>query len=172
MMEPKIMDIQDRKLVGLRIQTALSENKTLALWQSFKPRVKEIGHKTNTHFYSVQIYGTGVAMEAFTPHTLFEKWAAVEVDTFDHVPDGLEKYILSGGKYAVFIHRGPPNAFYKTAEYIFGTWMRNAEYELDERAHFEIMGAQYRLDDPNSEEEIWVPIKVKSKTQHLNNNEE
>jgi AraC family transcriptional regulator len=35
------------------------------------------------------------------------------------------------------------------------------EYELDDRPHFEILGDKYKNNDPNSEEEIWIPIKLK-----------
>ncbi|WP_371811654.1 GyrI-like domain-containing protein [Flavobacterium sp. M31R6] len=42
---------------------------------------------------------------------------------------------------------------------MFRTWIPNSKYDLDHRPHFEILGAKYKKDDPNSEEEIWVPIK-------------
>jgi AraC family transcriptional regulator len=31
-------------------------------------------------------------------------------------------------------------------------------FEVDDRPHFEILGIRYRNNDPNSEEEIWIPI--------------
>jgi AraC family transcriptional regulator len=49
----------------------------------------------------------------------------------------------------------------KTFQYIFGTWLPNSEYVLDNRPHFEILGEKYKNDDPTSEEEIWIPIKAK-----------
>jgi AraC family transcriptional regulator len=30
---------------------------------------------------------------------------------------------------------------------------------LDNKPHFEIMGDQYKNEDPDSEEELWIPIK-------------
>jgi AraC family transcriptional regulator len=36
-----------------------------------------------------------------------------------------------------------------------------SDYSLDSRAHFEILGKKYKHDDPNSEEEVWIPIKIK-----------
>jgi AraC family transcriptional regulator len=33
--------------------------------------------------------------------------------------------------------------------------------EIYDRSHFEIMGEKYKLNDPNSEEEVWIPIKMK-----------
>jgi AraC family transcriptional regulator len=37
-------------------------------------------------------------------------------------------------------------------------------YFLDDRPHFEILGDKYKNGDPDSEEEIWIPIKQKNNT--------
>ena len=159
MMQPKIVDIADRKLIGMRIKTSLSENKTFELWRKFKPRVKEITGRMTTDFYSVQVYGEDFNVENPTPNTMFEKWAAVEVSNFENVPHEMESYTLASGKYAVFIHKGTPNDFPQTAEFIFGKWLPNSKYELNNCPHFEILSDQYKPDDPNAEEQIWIPIK-------------
>jgi AraC family transcriptional regulator len=36
-----------------------------------------------------------------------------------------------------------------------------SNYDLDDRPHFEILGDKYKNGDPNSEEDIWIPIKPK-----------
>jgi AraC family transcriptional regulator len=41
----------------------------------------------------------------------------------------------------------------------FSTWLPDSEYRLDVRPHFEVLGEKYKNDDPESEEEIWIPIK-------------
>jgi AraC family transcriptional regulator len=41
-------------------------------------------------------------------------------------------------------------------------WLPNSAYALDDRPHFEALGEQYKNNDPNSEEEIWIPIKPKA----------
>ena len=78
-MQPKIVEIGELKLVGTKITTSFSENRTFELWGKFRPRVKEIKHRKNTDFHSVQIYQGELNYEEFTPFTMFEKWAAVEV---------------------------------------------------------------------------------------------
>lgn len=46
------------------------------------------------------------------------------------------------------------------AEYIYGSWLPNStEYARDNRPHFEILGEKYKNNDPESEEEIWIPVK-------------
>lgn len=162
MNEPKIVEISERKLIGVRIQTSLCENRTFELWKGFKQKIKEVECKREAGFYSLQNYEGSLEMENFTPTTIFEKWAAVEVDHFDVVPNGLEKYTLREGIYAVFIHQGNESTFSKTVQYIYGEWIPKSEFELDNRTHFQLMGEKYKLNDPNSEEEVWVPIKKKN----------
>ena len=72
----------------------------------------------------------------------------------------METYSLAGGLYAVFDYKGSstdPSIF----QHIFGTWLPNSEYMLDDRPHFEVLGDKFKNNDPNSEEEIWIPIKTK-----------
>ena len=70
----------------------------------------------------------------------------------------MEALILPSGLYAVFHYKGSSsdNSIY---QYIFGTWIPNSDYDLDDRPHFEVLGDRYKNNDPNSEEEIWIPIK-------------
>ena len=70
----------------------------------------------------------------------------------------METFTLPVGLYGVFDHKGLSNDN-SIFQYIFGTWLPNSTYQLDNRPHFEILGEKYRNNDPASEEEIWVPIK-------------
>jgi AraC family transcriptional regulator len=71
----------------------------------------------------------------------------------------MESFILTGGLYAVFIHKGAASEGKRTFSYIFGPWLPASEYSIDDRPHFEILGKKYKNEDPCSEEEIWIPIK-------------
>ena len=153
------MKTAEKKLIGVRAEISLSNDKTRELWQQFMPRRKEISGFLNNGFYSMQVYNKDLDFKNFTPETVFEKWAAVEVANFDSVPEGMEAYTLTSGKYAVFMHKGPAHTFQKTYQYIFGVWLPNSAYELDDRAHFEILEENYNPNDPNAEEEVWIPIR-------------
>ena len=161
-MDYKIETISPKKLIGKRLKMSLAENKTGALWQSFMPRRKEIDNKLNADLFSMQVYENALDyFKNFNPQTVFEKWAALEVTDFDSIPDGMESYTLSGGLYAVFSHKGDNSTANKVFEYIFATWLPESDYALDNREHFEILGEKYKNNDPDSEEEIWIPIKIK-----------
>ena len=161
MQQPKIINIQDRKLIGLSLQTFLAENKTFELWRTFKPRVKEINNRVHTGYYSIQVYNDDFDIRQFTPNIIFEKWAATEVSDFDDTPEGLKDFTLPGGDYAVFIHKGTSQEFPKTAGYIYGEWLPKSKYTLDNRPHFEYIPENNKPNDPNAEEEVWIPIKLK-----------
>jgi AraC family transcriptional regulator len=96
----------------------------------------------------------------FKPTNEFERWAAVEVTTFDNVPTEMETFILHGGLYAVFDYKGL-NTDNSIFQYILETWLPTSDYDLDNRPHFEVLGDKYKNNDPTSEEEIWIPIKTK-----------
>ncbi|HQZ97614.1 MAG TPA: GyrI-like domain-containing protein [Pyrinomonadaceae bacterium] len=160
-MEPKIVEINELCLVGMNIRTSHAENRTFELWSAFKPRVKEIANRVSQDFYSVQIFDKGSNFENFTPMTKFEKWAAVEVSDQEKPPDQMSILIVPAGLYAVFIHHGLPSQFAATAAFIHGKWIPESEFEVGQRPHFDLMGPDYRHDDPNAQEEIWVPIERK-----------
>ena len=47
-------------------------------------------------------------------------------------------------------------------KHIFGRWLPQSEYELDDREHFELLPEGYSPVDPEAEEEVWIPIKRNS----------
>jgi AraC family transcriptional regulator len=159
-MQPRIEELNEKKLAGKRIEMSYAGNKTFELWRSFMPGRKDITNSTGPELYSVEIYPDNF-FSAFNPETQFEKWAAVEVTDFESVPDGMDTMVLPGGLYAIFTHKGPASAVLQTYQYILGTWLPgNGEYMLDDRPHFALMGEKYKNEDPDSEEELWIPVKT------------
>lgn len=165
-MTPRIEILTEKKLIGKRMRMNFSIDKTFELWKSFMPRRKEIKNNLTSEFFSMQVYDKSFDFKNFDADSTFEKWAAIEVADFNTIPDGMECFTLKGGVYAVFIHKGAASTGAKTFQYIFGTWLPKSNYSMDNRLHFEILGEKYKREDPNSEEEIWIPIKRK-KQAHL-----
>ena len=157
-MMPLIIGIDAKKMLGMCLSTNMIDNKTVELWQRFMPRRKEIAHAISTDLFAIQVFDEAYDFGRYNPDALFDKWACVEVGSFDNIPEGFLPFELSGGLYAVFLHKG----FEPSFEYIFGEWLpNNRHYELDNRPHFEILGEKYKRNDEHSEEEIWIPIKTK-----------
>ncbi len=146
------------KMVGSHLTMSMASNRTAELWKSFMTRRKEIHEVIGEEFYSIQFYKPGF-FEPFIVTATFAKWACAAVTDFKMVPHGMETMILPGGLYAVFHHQGAATTGPKTFGYIFGQWLPNSDYMLDDRPHFEVLGKKYRNDDLASEEEICIPIK-------------
>lgn len=157
-MEDRIEKLTEKKLVGLNLKMSLANNQTFLLWNSFMRRKCEIGH-CGDEMYSMQVYEKGY-YDNFNRNNSFVKWACVAVDSFDSVPEGMETYVIKGGEYAVFEYKGNPKNGGEAFRYIFQDWLPKSGYALDDREHFEVLGAKYKNDDDESEEEIWVPIKT------------
>jgi len=160
-MQPRIETLTEKKLLGKRLTMTLANNQTFRLWQSFMPRRKEIRNNLNADLISMQVYPKSFDFTFANLNIEFEKWAAIEVSDFDQVPDEMETFILEGGPYAVFDYKGSSNDP-QIFQYIFGTWLPNSIYTIDNRPHFEILGEKYKNNDPTSEEEIWVPIRQRN----------
>lgn len=160
-MEPRIEILSEKKLIGKYIIMSFIENKTFQLWSSFMPKRKEIKNSIDSNLYSLEVFSEGY-FNNFDPNNTFQKWAAVEVSDFDEIPSQMETLIIPTGLYAVFIHKGPQSEGHKTYHSIFVEWLPNSEYTVDTRPHFAVMGDQYKKEDPDSEEEIWIPITPKA----------
>lgn len=155
-MEPSIEMLTEKTLVGMRMQMSLANNRTGELWRSFMPRRRDIADKVSSDLYSMQVYSQPVDPGDLTQ--VFDKWAAVEVSDGSTIPDGLERFVLSGGLYAVFPYKGSSTDT-TIFRHIFGVWLPGSAYSLDDRPHFEVLGDRYKNADPDSEEDIWIPIK-------------
>lgn len=157
-LKPRFVTTAERKLLGKKMKISLSGNKTTEIWRGFMPQRKLIKNNVNNELISMQVFNG--AMNPGDLNQQFEKWACVEVEDFEGVPDEMHTFILAPGLYAVFNYKGlsSDSSIFK---YIFGTWLPGSGYELDNRPHFEILGEKYKNNDPESEEEIWLPVKEK-----------
>ena len=160
-MKARIETIQEIKLVGKKVRMSLANNQTQKLWQGFMPNRSAITNTGGTAFYSVEVHDSLDFFEQFNPTHEFDKWAAVSVSDYNTIPAELQKLIIPAGLYAVFLYQGKASEAATAYQYIYGNWIPNSDYRLDDRPHFALMGEKYKNDDPTSEEEFWIPIKKK-----------
>jgi len=157
-MQPKIQIFPETKFIGMNSQFSYSDYRIGELWGKFMPRRNEIRNALSVDLFNIQINPENFD---FNPQTEFVKWAVVPVSDFDFIPEAMQTLIIEEGLYAVFNHVGDTSKARETFGYIFGVWLSNSEYELDNRPHFEILGEKYKNNAPDSEEEIWIPVKRK-----------
>ena len=165
-LQPRIENINKKNLIGKSLVMSFANNRTMELWKTFMPLRDQIKNKLSEDLVSLQIYHP-LHFHEFDLNRNFTKWALIEINNFDNIPDGFETFILEGGEYAVFDYKGSSNDN-SIFQYIYSQWLPNSEYELDDRPHFEILGKKYKNNDPESEEEIWIPIKRKDSINNLN----
>lgn len=159
-LQPQIIEAGERKLIGMFLPMSMMENKTGEVWRQFMPLRRTIQNTVNTDLISLQRYAGDVFdMRTFTPHTLFEKWAGAEVTFFENIPDGMQTLTIPAGLFAVFHYKGISAAGAELFRYIFAEWLPASGYAFRGNLHFEILGALYKNNDPDSEEDIWIPIQ-------------
>ncbi len=158
--------LREKKLAGHHLTMSLAQNRTDELWKNFLPKRKLINNLLNQDLISMQQYPPSF-FENFDPGREFEKWAAVEVSDFGNLPAPMEPFILQGGLYALFNYKGSSNDPI-IFQFIFQSWLPGSEYVLDDRPHFEVLGAKYQNNNPDSEEEIWIPVKRKTEVGNTN----
>ena len=158
-LNPRIVTCSGKKLVGKRLTMSLARYRSGELWGRFMPVRKYIHNTVSTDLFSVAVYQPAYFTD-FSPANVFERWAAVEVTDFNTVPPGMETLELPGGLYAVFHYKGrsnDPSVF----QYIYTTWLPASDYRLDDRPHVEVLGPDYKNNDPASEETICIPVQCK-----------
>ncbi|RQO32345.1 GyrI-like domain-containing protein [Taibaiella sp. KBW10] len=160
-MQPRIVSLTEKWLVGLKVNMSYATDQTPALWRCFMPQRNCIDNRLGNDLYSVQCYPEHF-FDTYQPDVIFEKWATVAVAAkTNRIPEGMVCLNIPAGTYAVFDHKGPHTDL-SVFEYIFKEWLpHHASYTLDARPHFEVLGAKYKNGDPDSEEEIWIPVKPK-----------
>lgn len=161
MTEPRIENLPQTQLVGKHLSMSIANNRTVELWRSFMPERGLISNQADDNFYSVEIYPNLQFFASFNPATEFQKWAAVKVSDDSDIPESMESLTIPEGLYAVFPFKGTPANVPQFMQYVFGTWIPASEYQLDDRPHFALMGEKYKNNDPDSEEEFWIPISPK-----------
>jgi len=159
-MTPRIETSIEKKLAGKSMRMSYANYRIGELWGSFIPRRKEISNNLTNDLISMVVYQP-THFANFNPTNEFERWAAVEVANFEKLPEGMETFTLPSGLYAVFLYKGTSTDISNFYQNIFTVWIPNSDYVLDNRPHFEILGEKYKNNDPSSEEEIWIPIKMK-----------
>jgi AraC family transcriptional regulator len=159
-MTPRLETLKEKKLLGKNTLISFANNTTVALWKSFMPRRNEINNRISEAYYSLEVFPEKF-FDHFDPRAEFEKWACVEVSDHGFIPEGMKTLTVPSGLYVVFIHKGLPSEGERTYNYIFREWIPASIYAVDRRPHFAVMGEKYKQDSPDSEEEIWIPVKLK-----------
>ncbi|MBX7181188.1 MAG: GyrI-like domain-containing protein [Bacteroidia bacterium] len=156
-MHPELINNPEIRLIGLKTTISLAQNRIAELWQNFMPQKQFISNPLSNDLYSVAEYPPHY-FSAFNPNIEFHRWACLQVNNFDSIPPRMESLIIPAGKYAVFHYQGLSSDT-SIFQYIYQEWLPASNYILRQSPHFEVLGNQYKNNDPNSKESIWIPIQ-------------
>lgn len=159
MQQPKIVEVGEWLLAGLKMRMSFANDRTSELWRSFRTREAEIKSRVGSVSFSVKVYDPGYSFSSFDPASEFDKWAGAEIESSTVLTGGFEVLRIPSGVYAVFLHNGIAVEAPRTFGFIFGSWLPGSEFELDQRPHFEVLPKGYNPFDPDSQEEVWIPIR-------------
>jgi len=157
-LQPQLKTIDERYFVGKWMKMTYTNNPTIALWESFMPHEHVVENRKEDNYYTIEVYSDDDSFENFDPDQEFVKWATVEVEDLDDVPDEMESIKVPAGLYAVFTHNGPVTKGSKAYQHIFETWLPQSKYSLDNRPHIALMEDKHDSEHPEVEEEIWIPV--------------
>ena len=158
-MEHQIVHITEKNLIGQAMEMSLDHDRTVELFTKFMPRRKDISNQIDHDLVEVMIYDSSYFMN-FSPSMTFTKWVCVAVEHVATYPEEMKQLIIKDGLYAVFTYKGHSAEFGKFMNAILVHWLPKSKYMLDDRPHFNILGAKYKNAHPDSEEEVYIPIKI------------
>ena len=150
-MEPKIVERGAFTVVGMKYRGKNENNEIPQLWQALGPRTGEIEHMADDS----AAYGICANMDMDTG--AFDYIAGFEVSSAEGVPEGMVAFEVPGGKYAVFTTTLPQIG--ETFHNAYHTWLPQSGYQPRGGPEFELYDEQFDPQDPNSEFDLYIPIK-------------
>ncbi len=125
------------------------------LWGEFMQRMAEIKHVAAPD----KAYQVCVFEDANPEKEAYTFIAGLEVSDMTDLPDGMLAHTVPQAEYAVFEHLGTMDKMHQTYEYIFGVWLPENGYVMAEADSLEIYDQRFKVNEPDSVFEIWVPVK-------------
>jgi AraC family transcriptional regulator len=122
------------------------------LWQDFGPRIDSIPDRVGELVFGCIFCDDGNEAQC-------RYLACVEVSSVAEVPRGMVSRELSGGKHAVFTHKGSMSRIDRTLGYVYGSWLPRSGHHLRSAPEIEIYGDKFDAESPDSEMEFCLPIQ-------------
>jgi AraC family transcriptional regulator len=155
-MKPEIRTLEDQKVLFVRS----TGNYAQAADEAWKTLMKHAFWKMLTN-RSVKFIGISRDDPKLTEESKLRYDACITVKG-DVKPKGeVGVQILKGGRYAVFLHKGPYEKFNETYDLIFSEWLPRSGYKLRETPCYELYLSKNpgRTKPENLRTEIHIPIE-------------
>lgn len=168
-LETKIVEKPAFQVVGMEelihpdSDTPPSENAIARLWGRFRERMPDIPGQLGWRSFGLMLHDPNNR-----PGAPFRYIAAVQIHEEGDIPEGLIRIEVPAARYLVLTLRGPLDEIGAGFGHFWGHWLPNSPYEYDGgtgtgKYEFEFYDQRYtQPDDPNSEIDLYFPIRAKS----------
>ena len=156
MITPTIIQFDGTLLCGASAHMTLRTFTPWTLWPKVMPQLSRVSNRKNKDLISLRSF-EGIPVFGPIADPNFTYWGGAEVTGPN---EGLEHLEIPPGTYAVFHFKGLSSDS-TIWRYIYGEWLPNSSWELDDKPHFERLGPAYKNNHPDSEEEIYIPLRCK-----------
>jgi AraC family transcriptional regulator len=160
-MEPVFKTLPEIKMIGfagnfISVRSPEKNNMVVIpkLWQSYMPRRHEIKNTV-----SPRDIGVCYPLDEKTHPEECGYIAGAEVTSFDEIPEGMTGFTIPASDYAVFTHKGVLDTIEHTMNYIFGSWLPKSGKKLKMAPDIEMYDQKFKLNQPESELDIYIPIE-------------
>ena len=151
-MNPEIIEVPEKIIIGRHLTLPIDDHAVFPLWKQF--RTEQSAH----NLLGVDLCAIPTYAE-WPPKSTITHWAGIEKKDGIQYPEDWLIITLYGGIYARFIHLGTQADFPKTMAMIFTEWLPSSPCHYDSsRAQFQIMSADYIMNDPNAKEFLFIPL--------------
>lgn len=160
-LSPEIVTFEPKFVAGFRVDMSIENNNTLKMWEKFNTElVKQNYISMNNNRYGIYETGGTCMPNTFNKNSEATLFIGIETSSDNNVPKGMKLKEISGGKYAKFIHKGTVKNLISTYHYIWGVWLPNSSFQIDERDDLECYTEQFLgAENEESQIEIYFPIQ-------------
>lgn len=155
-MHYKLVEMPALTVVGLPYVGKNENQEITQLWGAFNQRSAEIRNQLPEAAYGVCI------LLADAPEGVFEYVAGFAVSVVEDLPAGMVVRQIPALTYAAFTHRGALNTLHQTYEAIYQDWLPQSGYELAAQLDMEVYDERFKDFSPDSELDLYVPVKKKA----------
>jgi len=155
-LKPKIKELKGQQVIYVSSVGPYSGQGTEDAWN----KVCEFAEKKKLFGYKTAFIGISHDDPEVTEAEKLRYDACVVISK-DIKPEGeVGVKIVAGGKYAMFLHKGPYSGFQEVYNYIYGAWLQESGSELREQPCFEkYLNSPDKTKPENLKTEIYIPIQ-------------
>ena len=153
--KPEIRVLQNQKVIFMR-STGDYDKSPYQAWD----KLRKYADSRGIEYHEAQAIGICRDNPDITPEPKVRYDACLTIDGNIRPEGEVGVYTLSGGNYAIFLHKGPYAGLGKTYDAIFAQWLPASGKTLRDHPYFEVYLNDHRETKPaNLRTEICVPIE-------------